>query len=44
VIKGSLCVNGLTISTGDAVLMSGESQITLDQGQNAEVLVFDLCA
>ncbi|NBY09182.1 MAG: pirin family protein [Betaproteobacteria bacterium] len=43
-IKGSLCVNGLTISTGDAVLMSGESQITLDQGQNAEVLVFDLCA
>ncbi|NTV88156.1 MAG: quercetin 2,3-dioxygenase, partial [Burkholderiaceae bacterium] len=29
---------------GDAALLSGESQVTLTQGTDAEVLVFDLAA
>ena len=41
-IRGGLEVNGQGLSAGDAVLLEGESRITLARGANAEVLVFDL--
>ncbi|MEI8169564.1 MAG: pirin family protein [Rhodoferax sp.] len=43
-VRGALAVNGVVLSTGDAALISDETQITLDQAVNAEVLVFDLSA
>jgi quercetin 2,3-dioxygenase len=42
VARGQLVVNGLTLRAGDAVRVDDESAITLSQGQDAEVLVFDL--
>ena len=42
VVRGSLCVNGQTLNAGDAALLAAESALTLDQAQDAEVLVFDL--
>jgi quercetin 2,3-dioxygenase len=44
VVRGSLRANGQSLQTGDAALLAAESQLTLDQAQNAEVLVFDLVA
>jgi len=41
-VRGSLRVNGLSLAAGDALQLSGESRVQLDQGQDAEVLVFDL--
>ena len=41
-VRGILEVNGQYLSAGDALLLDGESKITLAQGHNAEVLVFDL--
>jgi redox-sensitive bicupin YhaK (pirin superfamily) len=41
-VRGSLEVNGRRLSTGDAVLLDGESRIALANGSDAEVLVFDL--
>lgn len=43
-VRGALEVNGQRISTGDAVLLEGESRIALANGSDAEVLVFDLAA
>ncbi len=43
-IKGELSVNGQILKTGDAALMSSETQLKLSQGKDAEVLVFDLSA
>jgi redox-sensitive bicupin YhaK (pirin superfamily) len=43
-VRGELAVNGVALSTGDAALIDAESQLRLDQGNNAEVLVFDLSA
>lgn len=43
-VRGGLKVNGQPLSTGDALLFDGEVKITLTQGQDAEVLVFDLAA
>ena len=43
-IRGELEVNGKPLHGGDAALIEGESQITLDHGKDAEVLVFDLAA
>lgn len=42
VLRGALLVNGLAITTGDALLIEDETQLTFSQGQDAEVLVFDL--
>jgi quercetin 2,3-dioxygenase len=42
VVRGSIEVNGVALSAGDAALLEQESQIHLAQGTNAEVLVFDL--
>lgn len=44
VLRGALSVNGQALDQGDALLMQGESQLVLGQGQAAEVLVFDLVA
>ena len=44
VLRGGVEVNGAKLTTGDAALLEGESRITLAQGSNAEVLVFDLQA
>ncbi len=43
-IRGTLQVNGQTLSGGDAALISQESQLELANGKDAEVLVFDLAA
>jgi redox-sensitive bicupin YhaK (pirin superfamily) len=43
-IRGSLSVNGVALSAGDAALLDSEPTVTLDQGDDAEVLVFDLAA
>ncbi len=43
-VRGALEVNGKQISSGDALLLEGESRITVKNGKDAEVLVFDLAA
>ena len=43
-IKGELKVNDLSLSGGDALLVSDETELTLTNGQGAEVLVFDSAA
>ena len=44
VLRGSITANGVALLTGDAALIEGEQQLALDQGRDAEVLVFDLRA
>jgi redox-sensitive bicupin YhaK (pirin superfamily) len=43
-IKGSMNVCGFDLMGGDALLIESQTQIDLRQAQDAEVLVFDLCA
>ncbi len=43
-VRGQLAVNGVALKGGDAALLDGESRLHLAQGQDAEVLVFDLTA
>ena len=43
-IKGELKVNNLSLSAGDALFVSNEAELTLSEGHNAEVLIFDLAA
>lgn len=43
-IKGSLNINGETLSSGDALLIQDEAEIQIKDGENAEVLVFELTA
>ncbi len=43
-IRGSLMVNGMSIQGGDALLVESENQLILTEGNDAEVLVFDLIA
>ena len=43
-VRGALEVNGERLGAGDAVLLEGESRVVLANGQDAEVLVFDLAA
>jgi len=43
-VRGTLRVNGQNLQGGDALLLADEPAIRLDQGQDAEVLVFDLAA
>jgi redox-sensitive bicupin YhaK (pirin superfamily) len=42
VLRGNLSANGQAMGQGDALLLQGESYLSLDQAQAAEVLVFDL--
>jgi redox-sensitive bicupin YhaK (pirin superfamily) len=44
VLRGGIRANGQALATGDAALLSGETQLALADGHDAEVLVFDLCA
>lgn len=44
VVRGAVDVNGTSLASGDAAMIDGERLIKLDQGSNAEVLVFDLSA
>lgn len=41
-VRGSLLVNGERLGAGDALKLEGESSIRFAEGQQAEVLVFDL--
>ncbi len=41
-VRGALQVNGHKLVGGDAALLVGESLLSLSDGQDAEVLVFDL--
>lgn len=43
-IRGKLSVNGQALASGDAALLEQESRITVADGSQAEVLVFDLAA
>lgn len=43
-VRGHLLVNGQPLHAGDAVKISDESELTLTEGVDAEVLVFDLSA
>jgi quercetin 2,3-dioxygenase len=43
-VRGQLQVNGQTLQAGDAAMLQAESSLALSQGQDAEVLVFDLAA
>jgi quercetin 2,3-dioxygenase len=42
VARGALSVNGTPLGAGDAAKLDGESRLVIDQGRDAEVLVFDL--
>jgi redox-sensitive bicupin YhaK (pirin superfamily) len=42
--RGRLRVNGQALEAGDALALAGETRLELDQGQGAEVLIFDLKA
>ncbi len=42
VADGALRVNGMSLSKGDGLAIEGEGQLTFDQGQDAEILFFDL--
>jgi redox-sensitive bicupin YhaK (pirin superfamily) len=41
-MRGKLLVNGQALCAGDAALLDGEARVAITQGQDAEVLVFDL--
>jgi redox-sensitive bicupin YhaK (pirin superfamily) len=40
--RGRLSVNGRALQAGDALAVADESTLVIDQGEDAEVLVFDL--
>jgi len=40
--RGTMHANGNALAAGDALQITGESSLTLDQAREAEVLVFDL--
>jgi hypothetical protein len=42
VARGSLVVNGTKLTAGDALKLSDSTELTLNGGQDAEVIVFDL--
>ena len=44
VARGTVQVNGQPLTAGDAALLRDESEVRIDRGQGAEVLVFDLPA
>jgi redox-sensitive bicupin YhaK (pirin superfamily) len=44
VARGSVTANGAVLATGDALKVTDESRVVLEQGHQAEVLVFDLPA
>ncbi len=43
-VRGELTVNGTRLAAGDAAKLQGEASLSLNDGRDAEVLVFDLTA
>ena len=41
-VKGSLQINGIPLSSGDALLIETEPDLLISDGNNAEVIIFDL--
>jgi redox-sensitive bicupin YhaK (pirin superfamily) len=41
-VRGSVQVNGQQLNAGDAAMLQSEPSLALSNGQDAEVLVFDL--
>ena len=41
-VRGSLTVNGQALQAGDALRIERETELSIEQGHDAEVLVFDL--
>jgi redox-sensitive bicupin YhaK (pirin superfamily) len=41
-VKGSLQINGIPLSGGDALLIENESDLLISGGNDAEVIIFDL--
>jgi redox-sensitive bicupin YhaK (pirin superfamily) len=41
-VRGAASINGHTLEAGDAARLDGESQLVVDRGRGAEVIVFDL--
>ncbi|HVP08178.1 MAG TPA: pirin family protein [Burkholderiales bacterium] len=41
-VRGKLTVNGTPLGAGDALKMTGVSEVTLEKGEGAEALLFDL--
>jgi redox-sensitive bicupin YhaK (pirin superfamily) len=41
-VKGVLEINGIPLSTGDALLIENESGLLINNGNGAEVMIFDL--
>ena len=44
IARGSISVNGQVLQAGDALMLAEEDKIVLENGRDAEVLVFDLVA
>lgn len=42
IARGAARVSGQLLAAGDAAKLTGEREVTIDQGRDAEVLVFDL--
>jgi hypothetical protein len=42
VARGSISANGETLAAGDALTVTGSNRLVLENGEDAEVLVFDL--
>jgi redox-sensitive bicupin YhaK (pirin superfamily) len=42
IARGSASLNGIPLAAGDAAMLTGEKNLILDQGHEAEVLVFEL--
>ena len=42
VAKGSVNVNGETLDAGDALMLAQENSVHIEQGKDAEILLFDL--
>jgi quercetin 2,3-dioxygenase len=42
VVRGTATINGQALAAGDAAKLTGESRLVIDQGHQAEVIVFDL--
>ena len=41
-VKGSLQINGIPLSGGDALLIENEAELFISDGKDAEVIIFDL--
>jgi redox-sensitive bicupin YhaK (pirin superfamily) len=41
-VKGALYINGIPLSSGDALLVENESNLLISDGKDAEVIIFDL--